>query len=897
MLNTPFNSPRKAKKIDTDTMYGLLGLLSDAIWDFDNEHHSFYWSDNFLTMLEYEDGEIEPSLDNWKNLIYEDDLYGIELLLQACIDNKQDDYNYEARFKTKNNTLKWIQIKGKVTNRDKLGYVERMLGTFTDITERKKAELSLVEDRIHYTHLFDNITNGVAIYEALDGGEDFIIMDINKAGEKLSNVKRENIIGKNVTSVFPGVKDIGLFDVFKKVYKTGKPEKLPLSLYKDARMEEWVENYVFKLPSGLIVAIYEDTTEIRVTGMALSEIEQNFRHLAEESPNMIFINQNGKIVFANKACEEITQYKKEEFYDDSFDFMVLIADESADQIIENFKKHQAGNDIPPYDYKLIKKDGTQIDTIINTKLVTYNKERAILGIITDISKRKKAETELKKSEWRFRKMIEQNPIPMAVTDANQDIILFNSKFTETFGYTIEDVPTAEIWWESVYPDLNYREQVKKEWNEAVIEAMKTGSEIEKQVWEITCKDKSKRIVEFYFVSLGDFNVLSLIDITEKQRIENEMLKALEKAEESDRLKSAFLANMSHEIRTPMNGIIGFADMLKSKDLTSSKKKHFIEIITESSKRLLHIVNDIIDISKIEVGQIEINESKVSLNDLLVELLLFYKPAVNRNNLNIYLHKPLNDLESTILADGTKLHQVLHNLLSNALKYTKQGHITFGYQVHDSSIEFYVEDTGTGISKDKHELIFKRFRKANEEDGFVKEGTGLGLSISKAYVEKMGGKIWLKSKKDKGTTFYFTIPYKKYKETINITSKSTKKAYKMSGKVVLVVEDEEINYLYLEEILNNMGVNVLHAQSGNEAIKIVKSNPEISLVLMDIKLPDIDGLKVTKKIKAFRKDLPVIAQTAYALSADRELALDAGCEDYIAKPIKVEDFIEMIENYA
>ncbi len=249
------------------------------------------------------------------------------------------------------------------------------------------------------------------------------------------------------------------------------------------------------------------------------------------------------------------------------------------------------------------------------------------------------------------------------------------------------------------------------------------------------------------------------DITRLKEIEKELIIAREKAEESDRLKTAFLCNMSHEIRTPMNGIIGFSDILKDSDTLNDQLQSYCDIISESGHQLLRIVNDIIDVSKIEIGQIDLYENQTSINELIKGLVTFYTPIAEKNDIDFFTSKPLNDEDSTILCDSTKLRQVLDNLISNAIKFTHNGFIKVTYELLDDLIQFRVEDSGVGISEDQHDTIFDRFIQA-ENNINQYGGTGLGLAISKAYVEKMGGKIWLESELGIGTKFFFTLPYTK-----------------------------------------------------------------------------------------------------------------------------------------
>lgn len=407
--------------------------------------------------------------------------------------------------------------------------------------------------------------------------------------------------------------------------------------------------------------------------------------------------------------------------------------------------------------------------------------------------------------------------------------------------------------------------------------------------DITERKKAEKKLEEQNEKYQALNQKLIESLEELRKTNLELQKAKLRAEESDKLKSAFLANMSHEIRTPMNGIMGFSKMLVKTGLSENKKAQYAKIIDDLCIQLLQLIDDIINISKIETGQITINQNKININDLLITLFSIYKPVTGKNNINFYLTKDLPDDEAEIITDQIKFRQILDNLIGNAIKFTHTGFVKIGYSVKNDFLEFYVEDSGIGIPIELQESIFERFRRV-EASSKIYSGTGLGLSISKAYVEKLGGKIWVKSEPGKGSVFYFTIPF----VPANKKSGKGKGVKRKEKSVVLIVEDDEINYLYFEEVLIDINMDILHAKNGKEAIEICRDNPDIDLVLMDIKLPDLNGYEATKQIKKIRTNLPVIAQSAYAMTGDRETAINAGCVDYITKPIDSKDLIEKIK---
>lgn len=389
---------------------------------------------------------------------------------------------------------------------------------------------------------------------------------------------------------------------------------------------------------------------------------------------------------------------------------------------------------------------------------------------------------------------------------------------------------------------------------------------------------------------------SLEERVKQRTIELELAKI--KAEESDRLKSAFLANLSHEIRTPMNGIIGFSDLLRNPDCSIDEKNEFINIINDCSHRLLLIITDIIEISKIETNLVTLNEEPVDINLLLISLHKELRISkLKKQEVVLKLDYSQFEFQEKIIVDDTKLKQVLTNLITNAFKFTDNGFIEFGCKkINNSFLEFFVKDTGTGIAREYHDIIFKRFRQVENDKTKMHSGSGLGLAISKAYIEMMGGSIHLESAPGKGSLFYFTIPAKiagnEQKSSLNTPAMGLNN---FDNDVILIAEDEEMNFILLQAILFTKSVKIIRAVNGREAVDICINNTDISLVLMDIKMPEMDGLEATRQIKSFRPRLPIIAATAHALSGDKEIALLAGCDGYISKPIKKEQLFQIIQD--
>ncbi len=377
-----------------------------------------------------------------------------------------------------------------------------------------------------------------------------------------------------------------------------------------------------------------------------------------------------------------------------------------------------------------------------------------------------------------------------------------------------------------------------------------------------------------------------------------LIKAKEKAEESDRLKSSFLANLSHEIRTPMNAIQGFADLLKMPNLNDEKKDIYISTIKKSGNKLLLIINDIIEISKIDAGQIVPHFSPINLNDFFVDLYnTLHVTIPDDKKLELRLVNSNPDSTLYISTDEVKLLQIITNLINNAIKFTEEGNVTFGYEIlNEKEIKFFVQDTGIGIEPKYKQVIFERFRRIESDLAIMKGGSGLGLAISKAYVEMLGGTIELDSDIGKGSCFSFTIPLIIAEKSSNVeqTTINNNDDYYFDNDVILIAEDDDINYLYFKEIISNYHFTIIRACTGKEAVEYCAKH-DFLLVLMDIKMPEMDGFEALKLIKATKPNLQVIAQTSYALPEDEALIKKSGFDGYITKPINKEDLNKQIDS--
>ncbi|NJK95773.1 MAG: PAS domain S-box protein [Bacteroidales bacterium] len=534
------------------------------------------------------------------------------------------------------------------------------------------------------------------------------------------------------------------------------------------------------------------------------------------------------------------------------------------------------------------------------------KDNFNLSMLVDITKQKETEIELLKakeiaiaSEQRFKSIIENAPDGVVIIDEHGKFVYGSPNAARLFGYNENEV-IGHSGNEFTHPDDL----------PAVFKTLETiiNDPLQKPTigYRFKRKNGEYRWIETTFTNLladKAINgiVLNFTDITERKQILEDLVIAKEKAEESDRLKTAFLQNMSHEIRTPMNAIMGFSELLLQNFENKEKIEKFVSIINQRCSDLLVIINDILDIAKIESGQLQLSEESANIIELLQELEIVFneqKLKFNKSDISIVLHNPYHSSDLYLITDRSRLMQIFTNLISNALKFTYQGKIEFGFSFNnEQQIEFYVSDSGIGIPKDKHEIIFERFIQLNQGASTYSGGNGLGLAITKGLVKMLGGSIWLQSETEKGTTFYFTIKTVIESDFGSLINNKTDYIINDSfkDKTVLVVEDDKYNLALIKEILENQGFNLICTEKGEEAVHICLTSP-IDLVLMDIGLPDISGYEAIRQILSKKSKVKIIAQTAYAGTTDKHKAIQSGCIDYISKPLKSKGLIEIVKKY-
>jgi PAS domain S-box-containing protein len=560
-----------------------------------------------------------------------------------------------------------------------------------------------------------------------------------------------------------------------------------------------------------------------------------------------------------------------------------------------------------------------------------------VGTHIDISERKLAEEKIAEQSRRLNNILEGTNVGTWDWNVQTGELLLNERWAEIMGYTLNELEPIDIntWIDNVHPDdlpvanaaleklfeketdyydVEFRQPHKNgecvwvnargkvvEWTEDGKPLQMSGTHL-----DITERKQAEQRLQNLNKELAAQNEEYLAlneELTESmeriQKMNIKLGKARDKAEESERLKTAFLHNMSHEMRTPMNGILGFSDLLKEPGLTGERQQEYIDIIKKSGHRMLNTIDDLMNIARIESGHEKPGLSEVNVNEQIEMLYVFFKPEAEKKGLQLRVNQPFPIHEIVIQTDKEKLYAILTNLVKNAIKYTPEGYVELGFVEKEDQLEFFVKDSGIGIPKSRQQAIFDRFVQADLEDRKVYEGIGLGLSISKSYVEMLGGKIGVESEEGVGSRFYFTISFKKRKKVktnMGARKPEVKKIFQIKKLNVLIVEDEETADTYLTIVMKQNSKKVFHAQNGVEAVEICRKNPEVDLVLMDIKMPVMGGYEATVKIRKFNNNVVIIAQTAFGFSTDRKKAIEAGCNDYISKPINRNELMDIIGRY-
>ena len=776
---------------------------------------------------------------------------------------------------------------------------------FSDISDRKKSEDTIFQSKKDWEDSFDSITDMITIHD-----QDYNIIRANKAGMALLKLPAiEKHLKLKCFSFYHGTDNPPAGCPSCDCIKSGVPGVFELF---EPHLDRYLEIRAIPRFDSVnqqvgMIHIVRDISERKKAEEVLRKTNDYLESLFNYSNVPIIVwDASLHITRFNKAFEELSGYNTVDVIGKKVN--ILFPKNKIDSTLELIKNTAIGARLETVEIEILRKNGEIRIVLWNSANILDNSQKEIIATIAqgnDITVRKQAEEALRESEERYIAISEYSNNAVCIVDENARIEWVSPQMTVISGYSAQQILDSESFVSFLAPESiefvvsNFKKMLLGEPYEHHYEFLFIHSNGEKRLCE-------KYMMHFYDKHGKIKLIISMTDITERNLAEIELKKSKEKAETSDRLKSAFLANMSHEIRTPLNAIVGFSGLLSNPDLSSVKRSKYAGIIQSRSDDLLYIINDILEISRIESGNEVVTKEQFEVNAIIDELEVDYKlkiRKINKSNLMLFSEKPLSDGQSEIFTDKQLVKRVFSNLIDNAIKFTGSGSIRFGYKSpENNTLTCFVSDTGIGISAENMEVIFEPFRQAEISDKKkLYGGTGLGLSICKGSLDLLDGKIWVESKPEEGAVFYFTLPFGQATEPkteclFEFERKPGENTFEWAGKKLLIVEDEVTNMEFLNIILQPTRAELVCAVNGQNVRDLYDNLNTFDMVLLDIRLPDANGWDIAMEIKKIRPNLPVIVQTAYAMESDRIRSKEINCNDYISKPINRELLLKKISNF-
>lgn len=793
---------------------------------------------------------------------------------------------------------------------DENNKVAGIIGVSRDITERKKAETASRDFAERLKNISQNLPGAIFQYKITPNGEMSLPFVSGATWDIYNHTAKELMDYPELTEEMVHPEDKQRYhDEIQKSFETLSPYQSVYRIITPEGEIKWIEvkSNPEKLENGDVIwtGVALNVTDFKKTEDLLRKSEQRFHDVAENIPGLVYqikMTPDGEfeMPYISKSAGRIFKQDIKEINSDALFARVHPDDLSA--LVES--SGRSAKDLSPWsqEFRVMSSEGKYL-WVQGRSMPRRQEDMSTIwnGVMIDITDRKKVELKIRENE---EKLQEAQQIAK-MGNFELDLLTYRIRWSENFFKLLHiDIDDPEMklgtFQNLIVPEERWK--VKHYIRKTVDSRSSKTFDIKLQL-----KDQTVKYLQISGKPLMHENnevtriIGTAMDITRRKIHEIEVQEAREKAEESDRLKSIFLQTMSHELRTPLNAIIGFSDLMLNADSDPGQKQEFIPLINNSGKHLLSIIEDMFELSALETGQSKVVRDEIRLPEFFDDIIPGieeYQHQIEKQHLELAYIPEQNNSGFVFESDKSKLSKVLTILLSNALKFTEKGKIEFGYEKLEKDLRFFVRDSGVGIPEEKHQLIFERFRQAEESPTRTFEGVGLGLSICKIIAELLHADIWVDSTVGEGSTFYFKLkdvlpensPVKPEKQPEN-------NQYSMlSGKNILVVEDESSNMKLLEIILRRKGFRIVKAASGMEAVELFSSNPSIDLVLMDLKMPVMSGFDATREIMKLKPGIPVIAITAYALEGDRQKAIQAGCVDYISKPVNSKILIQKIEQH-
>ena len=760
--------------------------------------------------------------------------------------------------------------------------------------EKKASELLLKDNEEKLQSIFSAAPVGIGLVV------DRVLIEVNDSFCNMIGYARSELLGKSSEIVYSSREEF--INAGKEKYRQIEENGIGSVETKIKCKDGKILNVILSsapldkndLAKGVTFTVL-DITERRESEDALRESQHLFQTLSQVSPVGIFrTNPDGFTTYVNPKWQELSGLKFEDAL--GFGWLKAVYPDDQKQLDGRWKSDVKSQVSSVAEYRFLRPDGSIVWVLGNAAPQWLDNEIAgYIGTITDITERKLAENALAESETKYR-MIFENVQDLYYETTLSGTILTISPSIEVLSkglYRQKDLVGKSIY--DFYSDVNERAALISQITEKGTISDFEVTLINKDGTKVPCSASSK--ICFDAQGHPEKIIGSMRDITDRKNVTEALKLAKEKAEASDKLKTEFLNNISHEVRTPLNGILGFAEIMSESDLSEEDKKDSLFMLHESSDRLLNTITNYMDISLITSGSLSVHKKDFIPGKVLRRIFDNFNPICSNKHLELTLEIPEKTDDLSINSDPEIIHKIISHLMNNAVKFTEKGHISFGYTILKGELEIFVKDTGIGIGKESFNSVFNRFIKEDRGPSKITEGSGLGLSIAQGMSEVIDGKIRLESEVGAGSCFFLTIPLKEEAATplSPIPHKDFNKV--ANGPLILVAEDDETNFFYLNALLSReIGSTLLHASNGREAIRLFKANPGINLILMDIKMPEIDGLEATRQIKLLKKDVPIIAITAYAMSGDEDKVMAAGCDGYLSKPINKKRLMEKIAEF-